>query len=216
MFTKSFNKVVLISSLFLFLSNTLFSQVVYSNKASSVFSFTIGLTASDLLKDSINYSTGILFNGGFVYSLMLSDKINLNAELLYAGRAVKTDKPITKYRYYAADIPLYMQYKLNENIRVNVGGQFSKFINATITTLDGSNANGVHTRKYKNIKNEDYSFLLGGEIDLNKNLTIGARYLLSASTFFEKGKPNFGVFQLSFNYSVIRTYKQFFHRSSNF
>ncbi len=188
---------------------------VYTNTPSSTFSFSIGLTVSDLIKDTLNYTPGILFNGGFVYSLRLSGKLNATVELLYTGKAVKTDNPIVKYRFMYVDIPFYINYNLNENFRVNVGVQYSIFTNSIVSQIDGSNKNGVNNIKYKNIKNNDFSFLLGAEMDLNEKLTFTIRYTLSESTFFGKSKPNFGVFNLAFRYPLSSTYKQFFSKKEN-
>ena len=109
-----------------FFSRTVFSQDVYSNKESATFSFTLGLTSSDLYHDTINYSQGILFNGGLVYTLTFSDKLNAGIELSYTGKSVKKDNPIIKYRFGYIDIPLYLQYKISDGIRANIGVQYSK------------------------------------------------------------------------------------------
>lgn len=207
---KPSKPLLLLLAMFCFFGNQTFSQTVYSNKASSIVSFSVGLTSSNLIKDSIDYTSGILFNGGVVYSLTLSEKINIAAEILYAGKGFKRDLPIIKYRYFYVDIPLYLQVKLSENVRLNVGAQYSKFTNSQVINIDGSNKNGVHVQKFNNIKNDDYGFLVGAEIDFTENLAMGARYTISSSTFFEKNKPNFGVFQLSFKYAIYRSYKQLF------
>ena len=188
-----------------------FSQV-YSNKESSTFSFTAGMTSSNLLNDSVKYKSGISFTGGFIYTIVLSDNFNVGEELLYTGKAFKNDQPIIKYRYFYLDIPLYAQYKLGENIRFNLGAQYSTFTNSQVVVLDPANANGVNVKPYNNIKPADVGVLFGTEIDLTKNLALTARYTLSASTFLSKNQVNFGVFQLSFNYSVYRSHKQFLNR----
>src|ERR1700746_2281292 len=88
------------------------SQIVYTNKETSKFSFTVGMTSSNLLKDTVHYKPGILFNGGFMYSVSLSDHFNIAANLLYTGKCFKNDSPIIKYRYFYMDVPLYLQYKI--------------------------------------------------------------------------------------------------------
>lgn len=198
--------------MFYFFSANLFSQT-YSNKESARFAFTVGMTSSNLVKDSIHYKSGILFDGGFVYMLVLGSHLNLGLELLYEGKAFKNDSPIIKYRYFYVDVPLYLQINLSESIRLNVGGQYSKYTSSQVSNVDGSanSGTGAHTRNFNNIKDQDYSFLLGAEIDLNNNVSMGARYTLSGSTFFEQNKPNFGVFQLSFKYIAFRSYRQIFH-----
>lgn len=184
----------------------------YSNKESSIFSFTVGLTSSNLIKDSIDYKSAIMLNGGLTYSLTLNKWLNAEVELLYTGKAIKTDSPIIKYRHFFLDIPLFAQIKLSESIRINVGGQFSIATNSRYVMSDTGSASGVKKYKMEPIKPYDYGFLLGAEFDLNKSISLGARYTLSGSTFFEKNATNFGVFQFSVKYSPIRTYKVFFGR----
>ncbi|MDQ3047014.1 MAG: PorT family protein [Bacteroidota bacterium] len=183
---------------------------VYSENESATFSFTAGLTSSNLYNDSVSYKSGILFNGGLVYSLTLSPRINIAAEALLTGKAFKTDSPIVKYRFYYADIPLYAQLKFNEDVRLNLGGQFSKYLSSNSSKSDTAQTNGVTSVKFKNIKDIDLGFLAGIEVDINKNLTMAARYTISSDSFFNKDKVSFGVFQFSFRYCAWRSYKQFF------
>ena len=215
MFKIKFNKALILLLVLYFFSTAVFSQTVYSNKPSSTFYFTVGLTSSNLIKDSLNYKSGILFNGGFIYSVTVSDKINIAGELLYTGKGFKQDSPIIKYRYFYVDIPVYLQLKFSSSIRAIIGAQYSIFANSQVVNFDGSKANGINVTKFNNIKNQDYGFLVGAEINITENLSMAARYTLSTSTFFEKDKINFGVFQLSFNYVAFRTYQQFFHKKEN-
>ena len=113
-----------------FIYNHTFSQTIYTSNESSTFSFTLGLTSTNLVKDSMSYSSGVLVTGGGVYTLTLSKKFNFGAELSYTGKAVKTDSPIIKYRYFYIDVPFYLQWKLNKNFRTNAGLQYSKFTNS--------------------------------------------------------------------------------------
>lgn len=212
MFETKFNKALVLLLVLYFFSTIIFSQTVYSNKPSSAFFFTLGLTSSNLIKDSVDYKSGISFNGGFIYNVSLSDKINIATEFLYTGKGFKQDSPNVKYRYFYMDIPLYFQLKMSPGFRAIIGAQYSKFTNSQMVNIDGSKQNGVNTEKFNNIKDQDYGFLIGAEINLTENLSMAARYTLSTSTFFEKNKINFGVFQLSFNYVAFRTYQQFFHK----
>lgn len=206
-----FKKIILIGMIFLF-SSFCFSQVVYTNKETSKFSFTVGMTSSNLLKDTVRYKPGILFNAGFMYSISLSDHFNIAANLLYTGKCFKNDSPIIKYRYFYLDVPLYLQYKIGESIRLNFGAQYSSYTNSTITVIDGATATGVNILKAGSIKDTDYGILGGVEFNLNDNISVGARYTISASTFFETNKINFGVFQFSFNYDVYRSHRKLFHK----
>ncbi len=185
------------------------SSQEYSNKVYSTFSFTVGMTSSRLLNDTITYRPGILCSGGFMYTIVLSDKLNIGLELLYTGKAFRTESPITKFRYFYVDVPVYLQYKLGDNIRFNMGGQYSTFTNSKIVLLDQTSANGVNVQPYNNIKPADVSFLAGVELDLNENFALATRYTISSSAFFDKTQVSFGVFQLSLNYVVYRSHKPF-------
>lgn len=206
------NKALLLFMVLCFFSGSVFSQDVYSNKESATFSFTVGLTSSDLYRDTINYSQGIMFNGGVIYTLTFSDKINGGIELVYEGKAVKKDKPIIKYRFGYIDIPLYLQYKFSDGIRANFGIQYSNYLNANYFFIDPGKANGMHKETLSTNINNDFGIILGAEFNINKNFEIGARYTMSARTFMDKSDPYFGVFQLSFKYVVFRSYKKYFHK----
>src|ERR1043165_7736257 len=131
----SFYKILfLVVFIMLFLKNN-YSQVTYSNKVSSLFCFTAGLTSSSLYRDTINYEQGIHFAGGFAYTFAVADKANIGIELLYTGKLVKKSSPIIKYRFYYLDIPVYFQYKFNDYIRANVGLQYSKYMNSKFDYL---------------------------------------------------------------------------------
>jgi long-subunit fatty acid transport protein len=182
----------------------------YSNKASSVFSFKVGLTSSNLFHDSVSYKSAIMLNGGFAYSLRINERVNAGIELLYTGKAFKTDSPIIKYRNFFIDIPLFAQINLSESIRLDVGGQYSIATTAHYIMNDTSAASGVKKYKTDPIKPFDYGFLLGVEFDINKNIALGARYTISGPLLFAKNDPDFGVFQFTIKYSPIRTYKVFF------
>lgn len=212
MFNVKFYKALIFALVLYFFSVPAFSQTVYSSDPAATFCFTVGLTSTKLVNDTNNFKSGILFNGGFIYSVSLSHKANIALECLYTGKGMKQELPIVKYRYFYVDVPLYLQLKLGENIRFNIGAQYSIFTNSRVVYLDGSKPNGINVEKFNTIKNKDYGFLLGAEVDITKNLAMAVRYTLSGSTFFEKNQVNFGVFQLSFNYSAFRSYKQFFHK----
>lgn len=171
------------------------------------------MTSSNLLKDTVKYRSGILFSGGFIYTIVLSEHLNVGLELLYTGKSFKNESPNIKYRYYYIDVPVYLQYKLGDNIRFNLGAQYSTFTNSSIVQLDQNSSTGTNTKPYNNIKPADVGVLFGTEIDLSENLALAARYTLSTSTFYDSNQVNFGVFQLSFNYAFYRSHKQFLNRN---
>lgn len=170
----------------------------------------IGLTSSEIYHDSLTYKTGINFNGGFYYGLMLNDRLNIAIEAMYTGKGVKTDNPLVKYRYYYLDLPLILQIKPIQGFRINIGPQYSKFINSQIVVLDGSSHSGVNVSKYQDLKDQDLGLLLGMELDVTEKLTVAARYTMSSSLFTDKTTPGFGVFNLTFKYSIYSGYQVLF------
>ena len=138
------DKNVFLFLVFCFITHFSFSQSHYSDKEQSTFSFTAGMTSTGCYRDTINYSQGILFNGGFVYSLSISKKSNIGIEGLYSGKAFKSNSSIIKYRFSFVDLPLYYQFKFSPNLRANLGFQYSKYISSIYYYLDGSKSTGVH------------------------------------------------------------------------
>jgi opacity protein-like surface antigen len=193
--------------LFFFLVTPGSAQIVYSNKESSRFSFTAGMTSTKLLHDTVSYRPGIGFGGGFRYSIVLNNKLNVGLEAMYTGKSFKTESSTIKYRFFYIDLPLYLQYKLGESIRFNFGGQVSTYTNSKVVVLDGTNKNGVNVQNSTGIKAIDYSVLAGAEFDLTDDIAFGFRYNLSTSTFLAHDKPNFSVFEVSLNYVVYRSYR---------
>lgn len=153
-----------------------------------------------------------MLHAGLVYTVMLNDRLNAGIEVEYTGKAVRNESPIIKYRFFYVDIPLYLQVNLSENIRLNAGVQYSIATNSQMTGIDPSNPNGVHTYKISAVRPTDYGFLGGVEFDVSKSISVGARYAISASSFFQKDEIGFGVFQLSLKYSPLKTYQVFFHK----
>lgn len=188
---------------------------VYTSEPTSTFSFTVGMTSTQCMNDTLTYKPGILCNGGFIYTIRLNEKLNFGTEILYTGKSFKgNDGALIKYRYFYLDVPLYLQYKLGDNIRFNLGGQYSTFTNSKVVVLDVTSKTGVDIRKYNNIKASDIGVLFGAEVDITDNLALAARYTLSTDAFGDS-KVAFGVFQLSFNYSVYKSHKEFLNRKKD-
>jgi hypothetical protein len=207
---RIYHRVVLFASAFLICISL--SAQTYSDKISSIFSFSAGVTVSNLLNDTMKYRGGVLYCGGVDYSMRISDRLNVALGLQYTGKGFKTESPIIKYRYYFLEIPLYAQIKLSESLRINAGLQYSLAASGQVVVIDPSKPNGVRVEKIANRKPADYGFLGGIEIDLSKSIGLGARYSVSGSTFFEKNQTNFGCFQLTLRYSPIRSYRVLFHK----
>ncbi len=206
------SKALILMLVLCFFSTFAFSQTVYSNKEAQSVGFTIGLTSSDIYRDTINYEPGIFLNAGFTYTISLSEKSNLGLELLYSRNAVKRSKPIAKYFFDYVEIPFYYQQKISDNFRLNLGIKYSNFISSTYDTLDGEKSTGVHVQPLKTKMGNDFGILAGIEFGITKNLFAAARYTISAKSFTEDKSPYMGIFQLSFKYVVFRGYQQIFNK----
>lgn len=193
---------------FFFLSSK--AQTVYSNKEFSRLGLYVGMTSSNLYRDTINYSSGILASGGFSYSLWLNDRVNIALDLIYSGRALKRDSPITKYRFGYITVPLYAQYKFSESLRLNLGFDYSQYLNSQIATIDGSKKSGMNVQSFRSNLDSDYGVLAGMELDIKKDFTIGARYSYSIKSITDNNSSYFGVFQFSIGYVMYRSHKQIF------
>lgn len=203
-------KVVVIVGLLIICMNV--NAQTYSNKPSSILSFSAGLTSSNYYVDSLSFKTGILFYGGFSYSIVLNERLNVALDLAYTGKGFKTTSPIVKYRCYFVELPIYAQIKLGENIRINAGAQVSYATNSNRISIDQTKTNGVRSDQIDNPVDFDYAILAGAEFDISKDIGIGARYSYSPLALPD-GSGGFGCFQLHVKYSPIKTYKVFFGKN---
>ncbi len=196
-----------------FFTNSVRSQIVYSNKETASFAFTLGMTSSNLYNDSIKFNSGILFNAGFVYALALAEKSKIGAEILLTGKAFKKENPIVKYRTGFVDVPLYYQYNFSDDFKFNIGVQYSKKIFAHQVVFDGSKKSGTNKLPFNSNIDSDFGVLAGLEFNLLENFNLGARYTVSTNVF-SSGKSYFGVFQFSIKYYTWRSHKQYFNKSN--
>jgi len=211
LFNIKYNSLLSFLSLIIISANSI-SQTVYSSKEQSTFTFNVGLTTTGEYRDTISYTQGVLFSGGATYLFAVSDKSNIGIEASYIGKAFKRSNPIIKYRYFYVEIPLFYQYKFSENIRGNIGIQYSKYLNSYYYYLDGSQNTGVHKLPLNTKLGDDYGLLLGLDIGILKNFYLGARYSISTSSFLENNTPYMGTFQFTLRAVVFRGYKQLFNK----
>jgi hypothetical protein len=188
------------------------SQIVYSNKETASFAFTVGLTSSNYYNDSISFNAGTLLNGGFAYTLTLSEKTKLGVDLLLTGKAFRKEKPIVKYRYGFVDVPVFLQYNFTEDFKFNIGIQYSKNVFSQFIFLDGSKKNGVNVQSFSSSIDNDFGMLAGLEFNFLKDLNLGVRYTISTKVF-SNNTPYFGVFQFAIKYYTWRSNKKYFGKS---
>jgi len=185
------------------------SQIVYSNKETASFAFTVGLTNSNYYNDTISFKSGTLLNGGFAYSLTLSEKTKLGIDLLLTGKAFRKENPIVKFRYGFVDIPVFLQYHLTEDFKFNLGAQYSKNVFSQFVFLDGSKKNGVNVQSFSSAVDNDFGLLAGLEFNFLKDFNLGFRYTISTRAFAAH-TPYFGVFQFAIKYYTWRSNKKYF------
>lgn len=195
--------------LFFLLPFGIYAQKTYSSNPSIFLNFTLGYTNSNIYNDTIKYDGGNYGNAGVGLIVVTSSKTNIGIEALFLVKALRVTNPYTKYYFGTIDIPLYLQYKWSETIRANIGLNYSKIIYANVEYLDGRKKSGVNQFPLTTKLDNDVSVLIGGEINLAKNLILGARYSISTKIFFPKNSAYFGIFQLSFNYTFYKNYRQF-------
>lgn len=205
-------KALILTLVLCFFSFFVRSQIIYTNKETASFGFTVGLTSSNLYNDTIAFKSGTLFLGGFAYSLTLTERTKLGVDLFLSGKAFKKDDPIVKFRYGYVDLPVYLQYHFTDDIKLNIGAQYSKYVFSQRASIDGSKKTGVRTEKINSDIDNDIALMGGFEFNFLKDLNLGARYTYSINAF-SKGKPYFGVFQLNLKYYVWRSNKQYFGKN---
>ena len=206
-------KVYFLFLLLLCSSYNLQSQAVYSSKEQSRIGFIVGMTASQLYRDTMKYEAGIFFNAGLNYALSFSDKSNISIDLNLSGITVKRSNPIIKYRFFYIELPIYYQYKFSDNFRLNLGLQYSQPAFTESDSLDGAKGIVAVTRKSFSTKmGSDLGVLAGIEFDITPNLTMATRYTISAKSFGTTSDPYFGVFNVSFKIVLYHGYREIIHK----
>lgn len=185
-----------------------FAQKYYSSDPTSAIVFSGGITSSNVLNDSVTPSSSVIaLMGGLNYRLMLSEKLSLNAGLLYAGKGYKREKPEEKYRYYYLDLPLYLQYHVVPDVKIDLGAQYSVFSMGNVTVLDDSKSSGVNHKRISALKPNDYGLLAGLNLSMGKNFDLAAHYYLSLSAFQKAFSPgDFSVFNVQLQYYMVKFY----------
>lgn len=194
--------------LLIFASLTGFAQRYYSSEPTSAIIFTGGMTSSNVLNDSVSASSPVLaLMGGLKYRYLISEKFSINAGALYSGKGYKREKLVEKYRYYYLDIPLYFQYHIVPDIKIDLGAQYSIFSMGNVTLLDDSKSSGVNHKRIAALKPNDYGLLAGINLKMHDNFDIAAQYYLSLSAFQKAVSPgDFSVFSLQLQYYMVKFY----------
>jgi hypothetical protein len=178
-----------------------FAQRYYTNEPSGAILFVAGFNTSRLHTDTAKYTSVKTPMGGLLYSRVLSGKFNVNFGGIYVAKGYNNEKEYAKHRYFYVDIPLYAQYKASDDIRFDLGAQYSIFTNAVTTNTNG----GTHrVSGSASLKPADYGFMAGIDAKLNTSLDITARYTRSLSSF--KGEPGFSSLELHIHYYMLTFY----------
>jgi Outer membrane protein beta-barrel domain len=170
--------------------------------------FTIGFNGANIYKDSIPYNFGFMGQAGAGGTFLLHNNSRLGIEALYSVKKFKLTSDKIKYQITYLDIPLFYQHNFKEQIRINVGIQYSVLINAKSVFLDGSKKNGINFYPLKSNLSNDLALLAGLEIYLSENVFVGFRYTVSSTIITDNQKPYLTTFQFSLNYFFFNNYKK--------
>jgi hypothetical protein len=181
------------------------AQKYYTSDPSGSIIFAAGFNNSSLLTDTADHASIKTPFAGLMYNHVISERFNLNMGVSYIAKGYKNEKLHMKHRYFYAEMPVYLQYKLGDDIRFDIGAQYSLFTNATTTYLDGDKDGGQNSI-HDNIalKRTDPSAMLGAELKISDSFDLAARYTRSFSSF--KKELGFSSFQLQLHYRMISFY----------
>ncbi|TRX61844.1 PorT family protein [Fulvivirga sp. M361] len=187
---------------------TLFFLIVAFSQSGQAQNAVIGLKAgtniSSLGGDTENLSTKWGFHGGFFSSLKLSEKLSLRPEIIASNQGARNSgNGDVKFTYWYLNAPVLLQYQRATPVAFNIGVQFGTVLNAKTKGADGDQD---VTSQLKNI---DFSAVIGIEYELSSSLSLEARYnygISNASRNVIPGDDKFQnrVFQLSLAYVLTK------------
>lgn len=184
-----------------------YGQKYYSGNPTSSIFLQGGMTSSDLVHNGQSSRRIVSPTAGLMYSFSAHKKINVNLGLQLAGRGFQTDKPIAKHRFYYFDVPFYLQYKLSDDLRFDLGAQYSTFISGRSTVLDGNKSNGITKIKAGSaLIPKEVAGFLGVEFRVFDSVDLSARYVLSLDAF--QNQPSFNSIELRLSYTMVSFYSK--------
>lgn len=195
------------SFILFYFSTSIFSQKIYTNEPGGSINFSGGLTSSKYTPDSSGLSPIKLFTAGIYGSIVLNQKFNINLGAYFSGKGFIQDKGQVKFRLFYADFPLYIQYKIIDNIMIDGGFQYSQFAGGVKVFSDST---GVNKDKLSFGKANDNSVFGGIEFRILKDFSLGARYIVSTDKFLNPKEQSFSVFQFTLNYTALTFYEKIF------
>jgi hypothetical protein len=202
-------RTILLAFAFLVFTLPSLAQTYYSSDPASAILFCGGITSSNVLNDTASSNNVVSLMGGLKYRIILSEKFNLNLGAVYTGKGYKREKPIQKFRYYYLDIPLYLQYHLVQDVRIDLGAQYSVFSMGNITVIDDSKSSGVNHQRISALRPNDYGLRAGINIKMHDNFDLAAQYYLSLSALQKAASPgDFSVFNVHLQYYMVKFYNR--------
>lgn len=182
-----------------------YCQRYYTNEPSGAILFAAGLNNSRTLHDTASYASVKTPLGGLLYSRVINDRFNLDMGVMYAAKGYNYEKYHTKNRFFYIEIPLYAQYKLSEDVRFDLGAQYSIFTSGISTFPNGDTGSGKdHVSINDSPDDNYYSMIAGVDIKLNDHFDLTAHYTRSLETF--QNKVGFDSFELHLHYYMLRFY----------
>jgi hypothetical protein len=189
-----------------FEANCTFAQRYYTNESAGSIMFVAGFNSSRLLTDTADNPGLKTPLAGLMYSYYPKGQFNISIGAIYAAKGYKQEKLHESHRYFYVDIPLYVQYKLSDDIRFDLGGQCSLFTASATSYLDGSSQQGAKTvwGSQSLIKN-DLGIVGGVDIKLGDNFDLTAHYSRSFAAF--QNKTGFDSFELHLHFYMVKFYQ---------
>ena len=143
----------------------------------------------------------VAFHGGAYFNVFFGDKIGIQPEFLWSKKGTKFDLNSIESDINLSyiDIPIMVKWQIIKFLNIHAGPQFNVLLNAEKT--EGSVPEDIKNQ----IKNNEFAFAFGAEVNLPLNLSVTARYVLGITQISDiEGLPeNNKLLQLSLAYRLL-------------
>lgn len=190
----------------------IFLSCKYSNAQEIKLGVKGGANISNIALESGNLDNKILFHFGIISKIKLSEKVIIQPEILYSQQGAKFENPINQdftgdYQLNYINIPIYLNYEINDSFSINIGPQIGFLINSKATFSGNSLILGGDYEVVD--KNPEYyektSFGFNGGLSYEVNdLILSANYNFGITDINNTSELNLNrVFQVSVGYFFL-------------
>lgn len=188
----------------------------YSNAQEIKLGVKAGANISNIALESGNLNNKILFHVGILSKFKLSEKVIIQPEILYSQQGAQNEgqnqfsQSTNKIDYTLnyINIPVYLNYEINDSFSINIGPQIGFLINSELKfSTSESSTPGFPTEVVE--KNPDFyentSFGFNGGISyLIDDLILSANYNFGITDINNSDELNLNrVFQVSIGYFFL-------------